>query len=137
MYKNNGFTLIEMMITVVIIGVLAAIAIPSYSNYVLRSHRSEGQALLNETAARMERYYAQNNTYEAATIEKLGIKAASPNNYYTVSIDKSTATTYELSATPVGQQLKDTVCGTLRLDSVGTRGASEAANAEATRACWK
>ena len=61
MKKTAGFTLIEMMIVVAIIGILAAIAYPSYQEYVLRGNRSEGQALLNDAAARQERYFAQNN----------------------------------------------------------------------------
>ena len=55
--QQQGFTLIELMITVAIIAILAAVAYPSYSEYVKRGNRSEGQALLNDTAALQERYY--------------------------------------------------------------------------------
>lgn len=68
---STGFTLIELMIVVAIVGILAAIAYPSYQEYVLRGNRSEAQALLNDAAARQERYYTQNNTY-ADTTAKLG-----------------------------------------------------------------
>jgi len=59
--RQNGFTLIELMVTVVIIGILASIAFPSYQEFVKRGNRTEGQAFLSEVAARQERYFAQNN----------------------------------------------------------------------------
>jgi len=63
MAKQRGFTLIELMIAVVVIGILAAIAVPNYQEYMTRSKRTEGMALLQEMAARQERFYAQNNNY--------------------------------------------------------------------------
>lgn len=65
----QGFTLIEMMIVVAIIGILAAVAYPSYAEHVKRGNRSEGQALLSDIAAAQERYYSQNNRYITATGE--------------------------------------------------------------------
>lgn len=146
MNSTRGFTLIEVMITVAIVGILAAIAYPSYQQYVLRSHRSEGMALLSEAAARMERYYAQNSTYATATPNRLGLTSTanattvnSTNGYYSLSLGTPTATTYNLSATPQNAQRSDT-CGTLTLDSTGLRGAAgttATANAATVTSCWR
>lgn len=146
MTSTRGFTLIEVMITVAIVGILAAIAYPSYQSYILRSHRSEGMALLSEAAARMERYYAQNSTYATATPNRLGLTSTanattvnSANGYYSLSLGTPTATTYSLSATPQNAQRSDT-CGTLTLDSTGLRGAAgttATANAATVSNCWR
>src|SRR5690554_6863817 len=68
--SNKGFTLIEIMIVVVILGIIAAIAYPSYQESVRRANRVEGQALLNDAAARQGRFYSQNYKY-ATTIAAL------------------------------------------------------------------
>ncbi|UVE18493.1 prepilin-type N-terminal cleavage/methylation domain-containing protein [Pseudomonas sp. LS44] len=129
--STRGFTLIEMMITVAIIGILAAIAYPSYQEYVLRGNRTEGQALLNDAAARQERYYAQNNTY-ADTTAKLGYSSAnSANTLYVLSISNASATAYTLTATA---QRTDSKCGNLSLNQAGTKG--ETGSGSATD-CWK
>ncbi len=65
-HSSRGFTLIEVMIVVAIIGILAAIAYPSYDEYVKRGNRTEGQAFLSDVAARQERYFSQNNAYITA-----------------------------------------------------------------------
>jgi len=135
--RARGFTLIEVLITVVIVGILAAIAYPSYQSYVLRSHRSEGQALLNEAAARMERFYAQNNAYPTR-VSELNIvngktAADSPtvlsaSGYYELSLATNVAGgagyasdgPYVLTAQPKGSQAKD-VCGNLILNAQGVK----------------
>jgi len=118
----RGFTLIEVMIVVVIVAILAAIAFPSYQRYVLRSHRTEGQALLSEAAARQERYYSQNNAYAntAAALNMTGY--VNGLQYYNLGISNVTATTYTLTATAKGAQAGDKECLTLTLDQAGTRG---------------
>ncbi len=133
MRKQGGFTLIELMVVVAIIGILAAIAIPSYQDYVLRGNRTEGMALLNDAAARQERYHAQNNTY-ADTLAKLGLQESSNNNLYTLNISNTSSTTYTLTATPKGSQTRDTKCGTLGLNQAGTKTKTGTA---ALSDCWK
>nr|WP_273232360.1 type IV pilin protein [Pseudomonas kuykendallii] len=117
----RGFTLIEMMIVVAIVGILAAIAYPSYQQYVLRSNRTEGQALLNDAAAREERYFAQNNVYVSAAgdLGKLNLpstttsgtgsdvtsSALSPTGKYKLTVSKvDNDGGYTLTATPQGSQ---------------------------------
>jgi type IV pilus assembly protein PilE len=124
---QQGFTLIELMITVAIVAILAAIAYPSYTNYVKRGYRSEGIALLNDATAKMERFYAQNNTYAGATLAKLGYTdpMMSTNGKYKLTIPNPTATTYTLQVAPQGSQATDT-CGTLSMIQDGTKSATGA-----------
>ncbi len=129
--QMSGFTLIELMIVVAIIGIISAIAYPSYTEYVLRGNRSEGQAFLNDAAARQERYYAQNNTY-ADTAAKLGYaNNNSSSSKYTLAISNVSATTYTLTVTPTRT---DSKCGNLTLNQAGTKGESGSGT---LTDCWK
>ncbi len=132
--RQGGFTLIEAMIVVAIIAILAAIAYPSYTEYVLRGNRTEGMALLNEAAARQERYFAQNNTY-TDTVADLNMNAQSPHGYYTLSISNVGANTYTLTAATANSQTRDTKCGNLGLDQAGAK--SESGTAGSWEGCWK
>ncbi len=119
---ERGFTLIELMITVAIVAILAAIAYPSYTKYVQRGYRSEGIAMLNDAVARMERYYAQNNTYAVTNLTALGFASATPlsqTGRYQLSM-AATATTYSFTAAPLGQQMQD-ACGSLAIDQLGNK----------------
>lgn len=133
--RVRGFTLIEVMIVVVIVAILASIAFPSYQEYVLRSNRTEGQALLSDVAARQERYFAQHNTY-ADTVTKLGLSSAnSTNGLYELSVSPNPTTNFTLIATPQGSQTRDAKCGNLTLDHRGTRG--KTGSAASVNDCWK
>lgn len=121
-----GFNLIELLIVIVIIGILAAIAVPSYQGSVRKSNRSDGQAVLLEAASRMERYYYTNNTYET-DLTKLGYSSssgvASPEGHYTLEVIAATTacpikTCYKLQATAQNNQTPD---GDLTLDSLGQK----------------
>jgi len=134
--SSQGFTLIEIMITVAIIGILAAIALPSYQNYVLRAGRAEGQAALLDASARQEQFYLGNKTY-ATTIAAINGIVTTESNRYTISVDTPTGacpiiTCYKLTATPMNAQAADTKCTTITLDSNNVKGATGSATDE----CW-
>lgn len=135
-YASKGFTLIEVMIVVAIIGILAAIAYPSYDEYVKRGNRTEGQAFLSDVAARQERYFSQNNKYVTANTEagrtSLGLSSVdSPTEKYTLTLAAGAAAAAGPPATPgdggylitVNQQFNDTKCGNLTLNALGDKGA--------------
>lgn len=126
MTNSKGFTLIEVMIVVAIIGILAAIAYPSYDEYVKRGNRTEGQAFLQDVAARQERYFSQNNEY-ADTAAKLNVSTGSETGKYTLTI--ATSDGYTLTAT---QQFNDTKCGNLTLNALGVKGAGGSVDE-----CWR
>lgn len=128
----SGFTLIELMIVVAIIGILSAIAYPSYSQYVLRSNRADAQALMLETAQFMERYFTTNNgTYAgAAVISAVSPRGAAGTNVR-YNLDFSvvpSATAYTLRAIPQNGQTGD-ACGTLTMAHTG-------AQTPTTTGCW-
>ncbi|HBZ94748.1 MAG TPA: pilus assembly protein PilE, partial [Pseudomonas sp.] len=109
------------MITVVVIGILASIAYPSYQEFVKRGNRTEGQAFLNEVAARQERYFAQNNEYITSDedINKLNLKdgGTSETGKYELSIgEEDDDGGYTLTAE---EQFNDDACGNLTLNAVG------------------
>ena len=138
--NQRGFTLLELMIVVVIIAILSAIALPSYTKYVQRTRRSDGQsALLNAQQAeekfffRCNRYGSMQEIYGNGTLNcpgapAIGAAINSPQNFYAVNltfIAAATATnpSYALAAIPLGIQANDP-CGILSIDNLSNRGAS-------------
>jgi type IV pilus assembly protein PilE len=116
--QQGGFTLIELMIVVVIIGILAAIGYPAYRDYVLRSNRTEGYAALSDAAARQERFFSNNNIY-TTDMTALNFTAdpyiTNQNQYYSVDVDAPTAgcpivSCFSITATAQGTQADDTDC---------------------------
>jgi type IV pilus assembly protein PilE len=135
--KKNGFTLIELMITVTIVGILAAIAIPSYSAYVRRANRSDATRSLSLTAQALERCYSQFFTYAVATCPIVATSpAASSQGYYTVTITVNAGPpeTYSLTAVPVNPpQTNDADCTQFAVDNTG---AQTSAGAATSKTCW-
>lgn len=123
--QQKGFTLIELMIVVVIIGILAMIAYPSYQESVTKTRRTDGKGLLLEVMSGQERYYTRNNTY-STDLTDLGYAAAtnidSENGFYKVSAAACGGSTISdcviLTATAQGAQATD---GNLTLDSRNTK----------------
>ena len=130
---QRGFTLIELMIVVVIMAILAAIAFPSYQEHMRKTRRSEAKSHLMDLANRMERYYANQNSYTGASVAALMGSTSSEHGYYTLSIDPLAAETYTLNAAPAAVQSGDR-CGTFTYDSSGSRGVS--GGSLGTDRCW-
>ncbi len=111
--RGRGFTLIELMVVVVIVGILAAVAYPSYKNYILKGHRSSAQAFLMDAAQRQQQYFLDNRTYATSLGALFGTateSAAVPgevSKYYGTPVIATTAgppPTFVITATPQGSQ---------------------------------
>ena len=120
MKKHKGFTLIELMVTIVIVAILASIAIPSYRQYVIRGNRTAAQAVMMEIATRQQQNFVANRTYGDA--DALGITSLPPEiaDHYTFVIepDDGPPPGYLITFTPQGGQAGD---GTLTLDGQGNK----------------
>lgn len=133
--RSRGFTLIELMITVLIVGVLAAIALTSYQRNVVETRRKAATACLLEAAQRLERFHTTRMTYVGATLD--GVQCRNDlAAFYTIDIELGSLAqrAYRVQAIAVGQQAaRDAACGTLSLDQRGQRfvGATPGGGA-----CW-
>ena len=134
MKSTNGFTLIELMIVFIIVGILMGIALPSYRDYVLRSHRTEAHSSLVDIAARQKRFVAQRNAYTGliSPANELNMgTTTTPEGHYTLGVEAcdngTLATCYLITATATGSQVNDTGCTAITYDSAGTKGPA---------ACW-
>jgi len=134
--KTAGFTLVELMIVIAIIGIISAIAIPSYDSYMKKSRRADAKVALSKMADRQERYYLQNNTYSAAVNDVGG--AATEEGFYTLSINSADVNGFQLTATaiPGGQQANDTDCLLMYLSSTGARESGAAPGGGDLKNCW-
>lgn len=99
MKKNKGFTLIELMITVAIIGILAGIVIPNYREYILRSQIVEATSNLAILRTKMEQYYQENRTYENACENGTLAPIPSGLKYFNIACSNLSSDTYTLTAT--------------------------------------
>ena len=136
MTKELGFTLIEVMITVVIVAILASVAVPAYLSSVRDSRRADAKQALLAAAQTMESFYAMNMTYVGSasgttpTIFATKVPKDGSDRYYTLSFTAApTAFGYTLQAVPQGSQAGDR-CGTLSLNRTGATSAASATD------CW-
>lgn len=135
---NRGFTLVEVMITVAIIAILAAIATPVYHEQIRKSRRSDAIVALADTAHRMERCHAENNTFVYDAVNAAGCPQSYTTNdgYYSIAV-VATQSTYSLTAQPTtkGGQDGDTRCFQLIMGSDGSKTSKNKAGT-ATEQCW-
>jgi len=130
--KKNGFTLVELMIAVAIVGILAAIAIPSYSAYVRRANRSDATRTMSFLSQALERCYSQNFRYDTCPQAVAGTQP-SAQGYYNVTLI-TTQTTFSIAAVPlINPQLADTQCTSFTVDQTGAQAMTGTAD---IKTCW-
>lgn len=119
--RQNGFTLIELMIVVVIVGIIAAIALPSYQSYVVKGNRAAAQAFMMDVENRQKQYLLDARSY-ATDVATLGMTPPSDvSDFYTVSIATTSAPpAFTITATPIAGTKQESD-GALTLDSDGDR----------------
>jgi type IV pilus assembly protein PilE len=133
--KAEGFTLIELMITMAIIGILVAIAYPSYFHYVQKARRADALAILTQDQIILERCYSQNFSYAAACSAMPSFPQTTPEGFYSIDISNQTATTYTLTATPQGNQASDTKCASMSVNQANVKTAADS-TATTQEECW-
>ena len=140
--KMTGMTIIELMLVMAIIGIITAIAYPAYQDNVRKSNRTVAKTALLQVAAKQEQWFLNNKSYTNSltnlgytngNLSQDGVIGDATAGIYVISIPASTATSFTLTATPVGTQLEDTDCLNLSLEEDGTKTASGSA---ADSVCW-
>jgi len=132
MQKQHGFTLIEAMITVAILGILAAIGVSTYDAQKRKGYRSDAIRALTEAAQLEERWYSNNGIY--GTLANIQASATSPNGHYGITAVNASHT-YAITATAVAGQLNDEKCRTFTIDQAGRKTSTDS-SAAASTGCW-
>jgi type IV pilus assembly protein PilE len=146
--RKGGFSLIEMMIVVALIGILGAVAYPSYQDYLQKSRRTDGMTALLTLANEQEKYYLDNNSYATALSliwDVSGQGAYSADDYYDIAVVSADASGYVVRATPAaagkraGIQANDTDCLCFTFNQLGQKAAFPTAGCSGTdhtQLCW-
>ena len=142
--RSRGFTMVELVVTMIVVAILAAIAIPGYTSYMRKARRTDAKAALLGLAALEERYYSTSNTYTALPTD-LGFTGTTwpqpvGGGYFTVTVSgvlaatPTAVATYTITAnaTTLGSQSSDTNCATYSINQAGVRLATTNADGQ----CW-
>jgi len=137
----RGFTLLELVIVLAIIGILSAIAIPVYDRHLQRAHRSDALVALLDIASRQQQHFSRNLAY-TDNVTALGYPSTdnqnttrSPDGHYRITLHTGTDD-WHATATPTGRQARDRGCAEFRIHHDGSRSARDAGNGDATGICW-
>lgn len=138
-HNNGGFTLIEVMIVVVVAGIFAAIAYPSYMDYVRDGRRADGQAALLSAAERQAQYYLDHKIF-TANMTDLGYAAdpmSSPKKFYQIdAVVNASGQSFTLTALRREAQVTDTDCGDLTINNLSVKSAVNNTNSNPAKNCW-
>jgi type IV pilus assembly protein PilE len=146
--RMRGITLIELLTVIIILGVLASIAVPTYRRYLIRSQRTEAKIALLQLQTAQEKYYSQYNRYtdkvtakSTATTPGLGLPGTTETGKYVVSVINLGAggQTYTGIAAPAidGGQADDKDCGAFMINERGVRSNSWKGSPKNAQTCWK
>ncbi|RBB97911.1 prepilin-type N-terminal cleavage/methylation domain-containing protein [Pseudomonas sp. MWU12-2115] len=127
---NRGFTLIEIMIVIAIIGIIITIAAPSYTEYLKKGRRAEVVSLLSEQAQILERFYTKNNVYTGITGLSTG------NDFYTITPTIADQTFLLTATRNAGTTMATDKCGDFTLTNTGVRSMNNATTGLTTKDCW-
>lgn len=133
--SHRGFTLIELMIAVAIVAILAAVAYPSYTKYIVRSKRAAAEGYLLEVSALQQRYLLDARAYADGLSTLNSTPPTTVTSSYNFDFPVATATTFTVRATPkASQATNDTECGTLAITQDGTQSATGSGG---VTSCWQ
>ncbi len=137
--KQGGFSLSELMITILLIGIISGIAYPSYIDQIMKGRRGDATAALLTAGVKQETYYAYHGVY-TTDMSELGFSAdpaTSEKGFYQIdSVMNGTAQSFTLTAARLGIQTDDTVCGDLTLTNTGIKSATNNTESNPAQNCW-
>jgi type IV pilus assembly protein PilE len=145
--RVGGFTLVELMITVVILAIIVAIALPSYQAQSQKARRTDARNALLDIAGREERFLSVSNAYSQLPSD-VGYGGAAwpqnvtPNSYYSVTVTvpapgfPAGTPSFLVTATPIGLQVTDTTCATFTVNQIGQQTAQNSGGVDTSTTCW-